>query len=154
MASELLGEGIEVIVASDLRRAAETAAILGEAIAVEPRAELRLRELDVGDWTGLTRAEIAAQAAATLARFESGDPEARADSGECRREIAERVRAAFADLTAAHAGRNVAVVAHLGVARALLPGCELANAEFRRFSAEELTLAPKAPVGRARPSAY
>jgi broad specificity phosphatase PhoE len=154
LASELVGAGIEVIVSSDLRRAVETAAALGEAIGLAPRTDARLRELDVGDWTGLTRVEIAARDAAALARFESGDPEAPADSGECRRDIAERVRAACADLAAAHAGRRVAVVAHLGVARALLPGCELGNAECRRVSAAELTAPAAVPVGPARPAAY
>ena len=156
MATELLDEGIEVVVASDLRRAVETAGILGEAIGVQPRVDARLRELDVGDWTGLTREEIAAHAAAALAEFESDDPEARAGTGECRREIAERVGIACADIAAAHAGRSVAVVAHLGVARALQPGCELANAEFRRVSAAELTGTGTAiaAAGRARPTAY
>lgn len=154
MATELLDEGIEVVVASDLRRAVETAEILGEAIDVRPRVDARLRELDVGDWTGLTREEIAARAPEALAEFESDDPEAPAGNGECRRDIVERVGIACAEIAAAHAGRTVAVVAHLGVARALLPGCELANAGFRRVSAAELTGSAAAPAGSARPTAY
>jgi probable phosphoglycerate mutase len=154
LAMQLAGEGIDAIVASDLRRAAETAALLGAAVGVEPRSDPRLRELDVGDWTGLSRAEIAARSPAALAAFESDDPEARADAGECRREIAERVRAAVRDIAAAHAGRAVALVVHLGVVRSLLPGCELANAEFRRVSAADLTRARPAAAGRVRPAAY
>jgi broad specificity phosphatase PhoE len=154
LANSLLDEGIEVIVSSDLRRAVETAGILGEAIGVQPHLDARLRELDVGGWTGLTREEIAARAGPALVEFESDDPEAPAGAGECRRDIAERVGIACADIAAAHAGRSVAVVAHLGVARALLPGCELANAEFRCVSAAEFTGTAAAAAGRARPTAY
>ncbi|MBW2317061.1 MAG: histidine phosphatase family protein, partial [Deltaproteobacteria bacterium] len=93
-------------------------------------------------------------AAAALAEFESDDPEARAGTGECRREIAERVGIAWADIAAAHAGCSVAVVAHLGVARALLPDCELANAEIRRVSAADLTGTALVAAGRVRPTAY
>jgi len=154
MATELLAEGIDVIIASDLQRAVQTAAILGDVVGIEPRTDARLRELDVGDWTGLTREEIADRAPAILAAFESGDPAAPADSGECRRNVTERVRLAIADIAASHPGRVVAVVAHLGVARVLLPGCELANAGFRRVGADAITAPTEAPAGPARPSAY
>lgn len=50
---------VDAIVASDLQRAAETAAIIAEELGVGPLVlEPGLRERDAGEWSGLTRAEI------------------------------------------------------------------------------------------------
>jgi len=138
LAAELADEGIEKIVASDLARASETAAILGNALGLAPERDERLRELDVGCWTGLTRGEIEDLDRARLEHFERGGLEARAGGGECRREIADRVRSSVAEIGEGHSGRCVAIVAHLGVARALLAGTDLANAEWRCVSGGEL----------------
>jgi len=138
LAAELADEGIEMIVASDLARASETAAILGEALGLAPEPDERLRELDVGRWTGLTRGEIEDLDCGRLEQFERGGSEARAGGGECRREIADRVRSSLAEIAERHSGRCVAIVAHLGVVRALLAGPEIANAECRRITAGEL----------------
>src|SRR5690606_25454710 len=59
LARELAGSGIEAIVASDLRRARETARILGAALGLEPAIDARLRERDLGTWSGLTTPQIA-----------------------------------------------------------------------------------------------
>ena len=98
LAAELASAGIEVIVASDLLRAAETAAILGAVFGVAPASDARLRELDIGRWTGWTRAEIEARDRAGLEDFESGAADARAGGGECRREIAVRVHRAVSEI--------------------------------------------------------
>ena len=50
---------VDAIVASDLQRAAETAAILAAELGVGPLVlDPDLRERDAGEWSGLTRAEI------------------------------------------------------------------------------------------------
>lgn len=50
---------VDAIVASDLQRAAETAAIISEELGVGPLVlDPDLRERDAGEWSGLTRAEI------------------------------------------------------------------------------------------------
>ncbi len=57
-ASRSLGV-VDAIVASDLQRAAETAAILSQELGVGPLVlDQGLRERDAGEWSGLTRAEI------------------------------------------------------------------------------------------------
>ena len=127
-----------MIVVSDLARAAETAAILGGTLGLAPVRDERLRELDVGRWTGLTRGEIEEMDCARLEHFERGGSEARAGGGECRREIDDRVRSTVASIAEGFSGRCVAFVTHLGVARALLAGAELGNAEWRRIGADEL----------------
>jgi len=156
LARELAGEPIDVIVSSDLRRAAETAAILGRAHGLEPRLEPRLRELDLGAWEGLTRDEIATLAHGALRRFDAGDPDVRPGGGETLREIERRARSVVRELVELHAGQRLAVVTHLGVIRALVrdvskvardakapsleshAGAELDNACWRRLDAEKL----------------
>jgi probable phosphoglycerate mutase len=50
---------VDAIVTSDLQRAAETAAIIAQALGVGPIVlEPDLRERDAGEWSGLTRAAI------------------------------------------------------------------------------------------------
>jgi probable phosphoglycerate mutase len=150
LAAELADAGIEVIVASDLLRAAESAAILGAVFGVAPRTDARLRELDIGRWTGWTRAEIEARDRARLEDFESGAADARAGGGECRREIALRVHRAVSEIGERFSGRRIAIVAHLGVVDALLPGSDFANAEARRATAREITSNAPPASGRAR----
>lgn len=133
-----------MIVASDLSRAAETAAILGEAFGIEPESDARLRELDIGDWTGWTRREIEERDGAALRRFESEAPDARAGGGESRRALEQRVRPVALQIAVRHAGRRIALVAHLGVIRALLPGTELANAGWCRATVSDFAAAASA----------
>jgi len=141
LAQRLSGEGIDLLIASDLARSAETAAILGVHWGLVPRHDPRLREIDIGAWTGLTREQIAEREADLLARFEAEDLEARPGGGETRLEIRARVRSAAAELAATHRGRCVALVTHLGVIRALAPGAELANADWLRLPARALPAA-------------
>lgn len=148
----LCGEGIEHLFASDLRRAAETAAVVGEALGLVPEHDPRLRELDVGDWAGLQREEIEERHPKTLARFEAGDPDTRPGGGETRREIRRRVRSTAAELVRAHGG-CIALVTHLGVIRALRPGAEPANAEFCSVTADELERPEPEDVAEAAPRA-
>jgi len=138
LASELAGEPIEAIVASDLRRAFETATILGDAIGLQPGRDARLRELDVGRWAGETRDEIRLREPEALGYFDSGAPDARAAEGETRRELSARVHAATADIAAQTSAACIALVVHSGVVRALLPGRQLSNGEWTVASFGEI----------------
>ena len=117
---ELASETIDVLVSSDLRRAAETAAILGEARGLRPELNPRLRELDLGDWEGLTRDQIERKAGNALRRFDAGDLDVRPGGGENLREIEQRAFSIVTELVDAHPGQRLAIVTHLGVIRALL----------------------------------
>jgi broad specificity phosphatase PhoE len=119
LVSELAPEKIDIIVSSDLRRAAETAAILAEARGLRPLLNPRLRELDIGNWQGLTRGQIEHTAGDVLQRFDAGDLEVRPGGGENLREIQQRVLSVVSELVDAHPGRRLAIVTHLGVTRAL-----------------------------------
>ena len=58
LAETLAEAGIEAIISSRLRRASETARILGRRLGLPPESDPRLNEISYGDWDGLTWAEI------------------------------------------------------------------------------------------------
>ncbi len=130
------------LIASDLSRARSTASLIGDVLELRLEVDLRLRELDVGHWSGLTRSEIEAHDAETLRAFERGEPGVRPGGGETRVEIRERSHAFVCDLVARHAGERILVVTHLGVIRALVPGAQPGNLDRLELLAEEIATRP------------
>ncbi len=128
----------ERLLCSDLRRARQTAAALGRVWGLDPTPDPRLRELDIGEWTGLDREGIEARDPQRLAHFDSGDPDCRPGGGESRREIRSRAREVVSELVATHEDGCVALVTHLGFIRALIPGVEPENVDVIEMEAEEL----------------
>jgi probable phosphoglycerate mutase len=126
-----------LLLCSDLQRAAETAQALAGVAGLEPVPEPRLRELDVGAWSGLTEPEIRARDAALLDRFQGGDPAARPGGGETRAEIRQRACDLVRELAAAHPAARLVLVTHLGFIRALQPGVEPDNAGWRLVAAQD-----------------
>lgn len=130
LAQALAAEGaaLQALVASDLRRALETAAILGERLGLAAEPVPALREWDVGIWSGLPKDEILRRWPEEVRRIRDGDPEVRPGGGESRGAVAARVRAGLADLTRRFPGGRIGVVTHLGVLRTLQPRLRLSNA--------------------------
>jgi probable phosphoglycerate mutase len=141
LGEQLSDRRIERVIASDLRRAFDTAVHVGSPHGCDPVADPRFREHDVGRWEGRVRQEIEGFDAEALARFDRGDPDARAGGGESREDVERRVRPALRDVLERSAGQRIALVTHLGVLRALLPGEDLANAGVRRLAGAELVRA-------------
>jgi glucosyl-3-phosphoglycerate phosphatase len=105
---------------SDLRRAVATAWHLGAAVGWDGPTGVvpDLREHDVGDWSGLTRAEIAERWPGLIEAWGEGRL-AVTPGGETRAAFDARVRAGLASLVAG-AGQGLAVVvSHGGVLRAI-----------------------------------
>jgi probable phosphoglycerate mutase len=106
-AAALLAERqVDVVYASDLSRAHETATIIAERLGRSVLIEPRVREVDVGDWSGRLQSEIDAEGLATW------------NGGETYDEMGVRVVAAVLDLAARHPGKTVMIVTHGGVIRA------------------------------------
>src|SRR5437667_11321226 len=61
LAEQLRTMPFDAVYSSDLRRAHETAEIVGRPHHVPIRVDRDLREIDIGSWSGLTRAEIDVQ---------------------------------------------------------------------------------------------
>jgi probable phosphoglycerate mutase len=114
------------IVSSDLRRAYDTAVALGERTGLPVQVDRRLRETHLGDWQGMTHAEI--DAVAPGARLAWRDDATWAPhGGESRVDVAARSVPLIADLIAGEPEwgavdepeRPVVLVAHGGLIAAL-----------------------------------
>jgi broad specificity phosphatase PhoE len=123
---------------SDLARARSTAAPVAERLGLPLAVDARLRELDVGRWSGLTRGEIESRDTELLRAFERGEPDVRPGGGETRIEIRERSHAFLREIAVREAGERILVVTHLGVIRALVPGARPQNLERIGVIAEEI----------------
>jgi broad specificity phosphatase PhoE len=112
--------GFTAAVASDLQRARRTAELaagvmgLGGAVHVDGG----LREYDVGEWSGLTRAEIETTWPGALEDWRQGRLVA-TPGGEIRDTFVARIAAAVTRVAAAHPGGVVLVITHGGVVSAL-----------------------------------
>jgi glucosyl-3-phosphoglycerate phosphatase len=106
----------ELIVASDLARARVTAERLGEAAGMAVRLDPRLREIDVGEWQGVTTAQVRNRDPELLAAMGRGEDVRRGHTGEPVGALAARVRAALDDVIAELSPGRVAVVVCHGVA--------------------------------------
>lgn len=102
------------VVSSDLRRAAQTANIVANALGLGAVAlHEGLREIDVGEWCGLTHVEIDARFPGALDDWRAGRLE-RPPGGEDRASFRGRVLAALSAIAETHPGAEVLVVTHGG----------------------------------------
>jgi broad specificity phosphatase PhoE len=105
---------VDLVLASPLIRANETAEIIAGGIGVGPvRTDTRLVESDAGAWTGMTRHEIEAGWPGWLAAHR------RPDDFEKPELVAARASACLRDYAAALGRAQVLVLTHSGVIRCL-----------------------------------
>jgi broad specificity phosphatase PhoE len=117
LAERLADDGITAIYASDLTRARETADVVGDRLGLLVVEDRALREIDVGSWSGLTRAEVSERFPEGFARWLDGEI---GHDGETREALSDRVVRAVTAIAARHEdGDTVLVVTHGGVIRAL-----------------------------------
>jgi 2,3-bisphosphoglycerate-dependent phosphoglycerate mutase len=116
LSAALADEPLAAVYSSPLRRAFETAEIVAAPHGLEPVPVDALREVDVGSWQGLTRAEVEQRFPEHYARWL--DYEAGWEDGESYEEMGRRVIAALLELAAAHEGERILAVSHGGPVRA------------------------------------
>jgi 2,3-bisphosphoglycerate-dependent phosphoglycerate mutase len=105
---------IRALYSSDLARALQTARPIAEALGVAVQTDERLREVDLGEWQGLTRAEAHAWDRARFEAFLADWYTVPTPGGESRNQLKDRARAAFDAITERHPGATVALVTHGG----------------------------------------
>lgn len=103
-----------LLVSSDLARATATADALAGSRERLPH-EPDLREFDFGAWDGLTPAAVSARDPVLSRRFWEGEADLAPPGGESWADVARRVATVVDRLAAAHPGRDIVAVAHLGV---------------------------------------
>ena len=122
LAAELRSGTFAAVYTSPLRRATETAAILGAELGVPPVEHSSLMEVDVGSWSGLTRTEVEARFPAAFARWlEYGHGW---EDGETYDELGGRVVAGLLEISARHPDVAVLAVTHGGPIRSALAAAE------------------------------
>jgi alpha-ribazole phosphatase len=116
VASYLRGEPIAAIYTSPRTRARESADALSRPVEVIDD----LREIDFGDFEGLTYDEIAAQHPQLYAEWMQTPTQIRFPNGESFPDMRLRVLNAFDRIRRKHENQTVAIVSHGGVNRILL----------------------------------
>ena len=118
LAEYLHGRRFHALYSSDLARAKETAKYLSATLDVLMQKDEQLRELDFGDWSGLTANEIAEQYPEEWTEQPRFDPARRRGGGESFYDLQARVVPALTKISQRHPGERVLVVSHGGVIRA------------------------------------
>ncbi|MCA9949839.1 MAG: alpha-ribazole phosphatase [Anaerolineales bacterium] len=131
LAKKLANETIDVVVASDLRRASETAEIVMADRDIEIVEDGRLRELNFGAWEGMTYAEIQASDPQALSTWEGDLMYIAPPGGETVSQFSSRVRSVLRAIQAKYTGKTILIVAHGGVLQLLL--CTLLGLSAERF---------------------
>jgi probable phosphoglycerate mutase len=117
LAQRLADTELDAVYASDLERARETAEIVARARGLNVKTLSELREIDVGSWSGLTRAEAESRFPDGYQRWLDGGEGW--DDGETYEQMSARVIRAIQRVAADEDGGRVLIVAHGGSIRAV-----------------------------------
>jgi probable phosphoglycerate mutase len=108
------------LVSSDLSRAVDTASAVSAECGLEAAVDPRLREINLGDWQGLTRAEARARFSEEYARWQAGE-DARRGGGETYAEVGARCVESINEwLDRLGPGSTLVAVTHGSAARATI----------------------------------
>lgn len=130
--------GIEKLYSSDLRRAKETAEMLttyNDSLKVQ--FDERLRERAMGEWQGMTNAEIRDWHPEQFAQLQDEPDSFVVPGGESREAVRARMRAAFDEIVTSHA-ETVAILSHSTAIKALIhdliPDANIHDLTFKNMS--------------------
>jgi len=130
---QLMAEELAAVYSSPLRRAYETAEVVAASRGLEPVTVDALREVDVGSWSGLSRAEIEQRFPEQYARWL--DYGQGWEDGETYEQMVDRVVGALQELAEARNGERILAVTHGGPMRAASAFADrVSYAEARRRS--------------------
>ena len=169
LAAALAGEHFDVLVSSDLARAAQTAKALGASRDQPLYIDGRLRERCYGGFEGLLYAEIEARFPAEFAAWQARDIDAELppgpNRGETFRQFYDRVVPAIIGWAEDNPGKSLALVAHGGVLECAYRAAlglpletprdfKVLNASINRFIVRDgkLELVSWGEVGHLRPA--
>ena len=111
---------VSAIYSSDLCRAYDTLQPLSDSIGVPIVKDKDLREIDVGEWCGLSVEEAAEKFPETFRLYKENPWKSRFEGGEGYADVQKRAMCALARIKEKHDGETVAIVTHGGVVRTLL----------------------------------
>ena len=107
-----IAAGIDVVVASPVRRTLESAEILAEVLGKKVDVEPGFAEMEFGAWDGMTLAEVSERDKAGLDAW-LGSMDTAPPGGDSFRDVQDRVLAGLDRILESHAGKTVVVVSHV-----------------------------------------
>ena len=111
---------IDAIYASPMRRAQQTLAPLASHCPSPAVTKPEFREVDFGDWTGLTGEQVKSKYDVSAFFWLDQISKAAIPNGETGAQFRSRVEPTLLQIVAEHAGQSVAIVCHGGVIRMML----------------------------------
>jgi broad specificity phosphatase PhoE len=120
LARALAHEAIAAVYTSDLGRAANTASEVAAVHGLEAIADVRLREIHTGEWTGKGREQIEAEWPGGLRAWATDPSGYRMPGGESIHAAQERALAFFAERMPEHVGQTVVIVSHGAIGQTIL----------------------------------
>jgi broad specificity phosphatase PhoE len=112
LANNLSGAGLELLISSPLKRAAQTAQILAEILELPVIFEDRLMEIHQGDWQTRLRSEIEGLYPELFRRWESEPWQVTPPNGENLYQVQERVEAFLDETLQRYPASCVGIVTH------------------------------------------
>ncbi|KAB2954195.1 alpha-ribazole phosphatase [Heliorestis acidaminivorans] len=128
--NRLAHEKIDVLYASDLGRAVETAKIIAQEKDKEVSLDCRFRECHFGDWEGMTFQEIEEAYPNEIKLWTTKPGQLLIPGGESFATLQKRAYKALLEVVKKHQGENIAIVAHGGTIRSLL--CAILDLDLDR----------------------
>jgi broad specificity phosphatase PhoE len=120
LARALAEEPVTAVYSSDLGRASETAAEVARVHSLEVITDVRMREINCGDWTGKGRAEIEARWPDGMQAWATSPSTYMMPSGESLLEAQARALEFFAECMPDHVGQTIVVISHGAIGQAIV----------------------------------
>jgi broad specificity phosphatase PhoE len=136
------------VYASPMRRVQQTLIPVAQQLASPPIICPELREVDFGDWTGLSWDDVFAKYRISAFQWLEQIECAGIPNGECRSTFAARVEPRLREIIAAHRDDSIAIVCHGGVIRMILallldlPLSKMASFEIDYASVTHIDIEP------------
>jgi broad specificity phosphatase PhoE/ribonuclease HI len=107
-----IGEAVDVVITSPVRRTRESAEIMAERLGVDLVEEPGFAEMEFGTWDGMTFAEVRDRRPDEIEAW-LGHLDVAPGGGESFREVEKRVEDALSRVLETYAGKTVVVVSHV-----------------------------------------
>lgn len=119
-AEQLKGQQIAALLTSPLRRAVETALIIGRSVSLAPQVSACFNELRMGPWEGLSEAQVESMYPDEFAVWNATPAELSLEGRETLEDLRRRVIDGLIEVQEQHGIAPVAIVSHVAVIRVLM----------------------------------
>lgn len=121
--SKRLNNNFDYIYTSPLKRAVQTAEIIAAGKQIKPTIVNELREINFGEWEGLTLKEVSSNFPKEFKYWRNDKVEAPICGGDLSiKNASKRAKNAVVEIAAKHKGSKILIVAHGGIIKAGLIG--------------------------------